>query len=95
MNQNEKASRNRFERCNDPACFASVAFAAVKENVTATVATVNVTEADVGSEVILDVSLSENVEFGYAAFKATVGDYDETALEFIGWTDRDRQHPQG
>ena len=69
------------------ACFASVAFAAGEENVTATVATVNVTEADVGSEVILDVSLSDNVEFGYAAFKATVGDYDTEALEFIGWTD--------
>ena len=76
------------------ACFASVAFAAGEENVTATVATVNVTEADVGSEVILDVSLSENVEFGYAAFKATVGDYDETALEFIGWTDETNNIPK-
>lgn len=76
------------------ACFASVAFAAGEENVTATVATVNVTEADVGSEVILDVSLSENVEFGYAAFKATVGDYDETALEFIGWTDETDNIPK-
>ena len=76
------------------ACFASVAFAAGEENVTATVATVNVTEADVGSEVILDVSLSENVEFGYAAFKATVGDYDDTALEFIGWTDETDNIPK-
>lgn len=76
------------------ACFASVAFAVGEENVTATVATVNVTEADVGSEVILDVSLSENVEFGYAAFKATVGDYDETALEFIGWTDETDNIPK-
>lgn len=76
------------------ACFASVAFAAVEENVTATVATVNVTEADVGSEVILDVSLSDNVEFGYAAFKATVGDYDTEALEFIGWTDETDNIPK-
>ena len=76
------------------ACFASVAFAAGEENVTATVATVNVTEADVGSEVILDVSLSDNVEFGYAAFKATVGDYDTEALEFIGWTDETDNIPK-
>lgn len=76
------------------ACFASVAFAAGEENVTATVATVNVTEADVGSEVILDVSLSDNVEFGYAAFKATVGDYDTEALEFIGWTDETNNIPK-
>ena len=76
------------------ACFASVAFAAAEENVTATVATVNVTEADVGSEVILDVSLSDNVEFGYAAFKATVGDYDTEALEFIGWTDETNNIPK-
>ena len=76
------------------ACFASVAFAAGEENVTATVATVNVTEADVGSEVILDVSLSGNVEFGYAAFKATVGDYDTEALEFIGWTDETNNIPK-
>lgn len=76
------------------ACFASVAFAAGEENVTATVATVNVTEADVGSEVILDVSLSDNVEFGYAAFKATVGDYNTEALEFIGWTDETNNIPK-
>ena len=76
------------------ACFASVAFATGEENVTATVATVNVTEADVGSEVILDVSLSDNVEFGYAAFKATVGDYDTEALEFIGWTDETNNIPK-
>ena len=76
------------------ACFASVAFAAGEENVTATVATVNVTEADVGSEVILDVSLSDNVEFGYVAFKATVGDYDTEALEFIGWTDETNNIPK-
>ena len=76
------------------ACFASVAFAVGEENVTATVATVNVTEADVGSEVILDVSLSDNVEFGYAAFKATVGDYDTEALEFIGWTDETNNIPK-
>ena len=76
------------------ACFASVAFAAGEENVTATVATVNVTDADVGSEVILDVSLSDNVEFGYAAFKATVGDYDTEALEFIGWTDETNNIPK-
>ena len=76
------------------ACFASVAFAAGEENVTATVATVNVTDADVGKEVILDVSLSDNVEFGYAAFKATVGDYDTEALEFIGWTDETDNIPK-
>lgn len=76
------------------ACFASVAFAAGEENVTATVATVNVTDADVGKEVILDVSLSDNVEFGYAAFKATVGDYDTEALEFIGWTDETNNIPK-
>ncbi len=61
------------------ACFAVVASAA--EEITATIATVEVTEASVGTQIEVPVEMSKS-QFGYGAIAVTL-QYDKEALELV------------